>query len=49
MLKSLINSSLFGKGEKNKWSKIENWNDYEKTIELIKNCHNNYLTKLKKN
>ena len=35
--------------EENKWSKIENWNDYEKTIELIKNCHNNYLTKLKKN
>ena len=34
--------------EKNKWSKIENWNDYDETIKLIKKCHYNYITKLKK-
>ena len=34
--------------EKNKWSKIENWNDYDKTMQLIKKCHYNYITKLKK-
>jgi len=33
--------------EPNKWSKIDKWNDYEKTIELIKSCHQKYLTKLK--
>jgi inorganic pyrophosphatase len=34
--------------EQNKWSKIENWNDYDKTIQLIEQCHYNYLIKLKK-
>ena len=34
--------------EKNKWSKIENWNDYDETMHLIKKCHYKYITKLKK-
>tara|TARA_B100000902_G_C27277953_1_gene899926 strand:+ start:1415 stop:1573 length:159 start_codon:yes stop_codon:yes gene_type:complete len=33
--------------EKDKWTSIEEWNDIDKTIELIHKTHENYLQKTK--
>ena len=29
--------------EKNKWSQVDNWHNYDEAIALLKNSHNNYL------